>query len=47
MCGFYDVSPEKFGRSDNVIGQASHFGTQEEVYDGVRFQATARGCRAA
>ena len=34
LCGFYDVSPSKFGLNQNVISQASHFGTQQEVYDG-------------
>jgi hypothetical protein len=42
LCGFYDVSPAKFGLSDSVIGQASEFGEQEEVYDGFDFTATAR-----
>ncbi len=35
VCGFYDVNPSMFGRNQNVISQASHFGTQQEVYDGV------------
>ena len=42
LCGFYDVSAGKLGASDNVISQASHFGQQEDVYDGVDLTASAR-----
>jgi hypothetical protein len=35
VCGLGDIKPEKFGRVDNVVTQASHFGEQREVYDGV------------
>src|SRR5262249_51052361 len=42
LCGFYDISVEKLGVSDNVISQAHHFGKQEEVYDGFDVGANAR-----
>jgi len=42
LCGFYDISAAKLGASDNVISQASHFGHQEDVYDGVDLTASAR-----
>ncbi|MEO8256516.1 MAG: TonB-dependent receptor [Acidobacteriota bacterium] len=35
LCGYFDVNPDKFGRTLNVIQEASHFGTAEDVYDGV------------
>jgi hypothetical protein len=42
LCGFFDVSPAKLGLNDNVISQASQFGTQTEVYDGFDFTGNAR-----
>jgi hypothetical protein len=42
LCGFYDISQAKQGVSNNVISQVSHFGTQEEVYDGFDVSANAR-----
>ena len=42
LCGLGDIKPAKFGLVDNVITQASHFGTQERVYDGVDTKLTAR-----
>lgn len=33
ICGFYDVSPAKFGATDNVITAADNFGTQKDSYD--------------
>ena len=38
LCGFSDVSLEKFGRVNDLVGAANRFGTQEDVYDG--FDAT-------
>jgi hypothetical protein len=42
ICGFYDVSETKFGKVDNLITFADHFGTQQEVYDGVDLTFDAR-----
>jgi hypothetical protein len=42
LCGFYDVRPALVGRINNLVTQASEFGTQEEVYDGFDLGATAR-----
>jgi carboxypeptidase family protein/TonB-dependent receptor-like protein len=42
LCGFYDVSTDKLGKFDNVISQASHFGKQEDVFDGIDLVGTAR-----
>jgi hypothetical protein len=33
VCGLYDVTPSKFGRVNNVITQASHFGEQSRASD--------------
>lgn len=42
LCGLGDIKPAKFGLVDNVVTQASHFGKQERVYDGVDAKLTAR-----
>ncbi|MGH8246408.1 MAG: hypothetical protein ACREUU_08240 [Gammaproteobacteria bacterium] len=42
MCGFYDVSPAKFGATQYFVTNAKNFGTQDDVYDGVEVSATAR-----
>jgi hypothetical protein len=42
ICGFYDVSQNKFGQIQNVITQASNFGRQEDVYDGVDLTTNVR-----
>jgi hypothetical protein len=42
LCGFYDISPAKLGQNDNVISQASNFGSQTEVFDGFDVSANAR-----
>jgi hypothetical protein len=42
ICGFYDVTPALFGRIDNLITQASHYGKQSEVFDGVDVTLNAR-----
>jgi hypothetical protein len=42
LCGFYDVNADKLGKFDNVITQASHFGKQEDVYDGVDLTSSVR-----
>jgi len=38
LCGFYDILPSRFGQTDNLVTQASHFGKQTDVYNG--FDAT-------
>ncbi|MGH9254652.1 MAG: carboxypeptidase regulatory-like domain-containing protein [Vicinamibacterales bacterium] len=35
ICGLYDVNPALFGRVDNLVTQASNYGTQTQVYNGV------------
>ena len=40
LCGFYDVSPTKFGQITNVIGLAE--GRIQDVYDGVDLTFSAR-----
>lgn len=42
ICGLYDVSPLKFGQSDNFVTFAKPFGKQSEVYDGVDIGLSAR-----
>ena len=35
LCGFYDISPDKFGQVERFVTHAGNFGDQAEVYDGV------------
>ena len=42
ICGNYDVNPAKFGVAQTVIEQASHYGKQTEVYDGIDAIVSAR-----
>jgi hypothetical protein len=42
ICGLYDVTPALFGRQDNLITQASHYGKQTEVFNGVDVVLNAR-----
>ena len=42
ICGFYDVTPAKFGLTDNLIALAKHYGTQTEAYNGVDATMTVR-----
>jgi hypothetical protein len=37
LCGLYDIKPEKFGLVDNFVTNASNFGEQSEVYNGLEF----------
>jgi hypothetical protein len=42
ICGNYDVSVAQAGRVQTVIKQASDFGTQTEVYNGIDLTVSAR-----
>jgi hypothetical protein len=42
ICGMLDVKPAKFGQVDNLVTQASHYGNQTEVYNGVDVTINAR-----
>ena len=42
LCGFYDINPAAFGRVDNRVVKASHFGKQSEVFDGIDVSVNAR-----
>jgi hypothetical protein len=42
LCGYFDVNPNKFGQTLNVIQEANHFGTPEDVYDGVDINESVR-----
>ena len=35
ICGLYDIKPTKFGQVDNLLTQASRYGQQLQVYNGV------------
>ena len=42
LCGFYDVKPASFGLVDNLMTQASHYGAQRQVFNGVDVTLNAR-----
>lgn len=42
ICGFFDVSPAKYGQSNNLQTFADNFGTMTEVYNGVDLSGNAR-----
>jgi len=42
LCGLFDIKPEKFGFVDNLVTQASHYGDQKEIYNGVDVTLNAR-----
>ena len=42
ICGFYDVSPAKFGQSNKLVDLASKYGDPSEVFNGVDVSVTAR-----
>jgi hypothetical protein len=42
VCGPYDVKPMLFGQVDNLVTQASHYGKQTQVYNGVDVTPNAR-----
>src|SRR4029434_8212738 len=43
VCGLYDVRPDKFGLTDNLVSQASIFGEQTDLYNGVDASFHFRG----
>jgi outer membrane receptor protein involved in Fe transport len=42
VCGLYDVSPSKFGQSNNLVTFAKTYGTQSDIYNGVDVNVIAR-----
>ena len=42
ICGLYDVNPAQFGRTLNLVTQASHYGNQTDIYNGVDVTVTSR-----
>jgi hypothetical protein len=42
VCGLYDVRPTLFGQIDNLISEATNYGTQRHIYNGVDATMTAR-----
>jgi hypothetical protein len=42
ICGNYDINPAKFGLVDNLRTQASHYGKQVEIFNGIDFTLNAR-----
>jgi len=42
ICGLFDVTPTKFGQVRNVVTQASNYGKQTEIYNGVDVGINAR-----
>ena len=42
LCGLYDIKPAVFGQVSNLVTQATHYGKQTEVYNGVDITMNAR-----
>jgi hypothetical protein len=42
VCGLYDIVPTKFGQFNNLVTQASTFGQQSQIYNGVDAGVNAR-----
>jgi hypothetical protein len=42
LCGYYDVNPAQFGLVNNVVAQASDFGHQSSVFNGIDFGFSGR-----
>jgi hypothetical protein len=42
VCGLYDVNPDKFGQSKVLVRDNRHYGTQEQVYDGINVWQNTR-----
>jgi len=48
VCGLYDINPTKFGVANNLlVTEASHYGKQTEVYNGMDLTLSARLPRGA
>jgi Carboxypeptidase regulatory-like domain len=45
VCGLFDITPAKFGLSNNFVTFADRFGTQTSVYNGVDVTMNARFAR--
>lgn len=46
VCGLYDITPAKFGQSNNLVTFAKNYGEQTQVYDGIDLTMNARLPRA-
>jgi hypothetical protein len=42
LCGLYDLTPTLLGQVNNLVTQASHYGKQTDVYNGVDVNFTSR-----
>jgi hypothetical protein len=42
ICGFYNINPDKFGLTQNVVGLASRYGNATDVYNGVDITINVR-----
>jgi len=42
ICGLYNIAPAKFGLINNLVAQASHYGRQSEVFNGIDVTINAR-----
>jgi hypothetical protein len=42
ICGLYDINPAYFGRVDTLVTQASNYGKQTQVYNGVDITLNGR-----
>ena len=42
VCGFFDISPSKFGKVDNLVQLAKPYGDRTLVYDGFEFATKAQ-----
>src|SRR5438067_2002753 len=47
LCGLYDVTPALTGQQDNLVTQATHYGEQTEVFQGVDVTVTGRFAQGA
>ena len=42
ICGLFNITPAKFGVINNLVTQASHYGRQSEVFNGIDVTINAR-----